>query len=81
MCILQTVSHSHVYAQCIGEPTVSILYDAGVKIYSITVSDVKTSGTQVSSRLGSIRLVVGKIFSILNDSMILCKHLLGGFSH
>lgn len=62
MCILQTVSDSHVHAQYIGEPTVSILYDAGVKIYSITVSDVKNLGTQFSSRLGGIRLGLERSF-------------------
>lgn len=44
-CIQQTGSDSHVYAQYIQEPTVSILYEAGVKIYSITISDVKNLGT------------------------------------
>lgn len=69
MHILQTVSDSHVYAQYIQEATLSILYNAGVKIYSITISDVKNLGTQFSGGLGSIRLVVGKILSSLNDSM------------
>lgn len=46
VCILQTVSDSYVYAQYIQEPTVSILYNAGVKIYSITISNVKNLGIQ-----------------------------------